>query len=135
MVAAFNGWSGGDWFLAMQSKSIPVGALVQELKGSFDIIDEEKTVEEYLGNNKAIHAMEITTEHKTLASASSVVAKDKDGKTRQKEWNYRSVIGMLNFLVNSTYTELAHVVHQCARLCEDPKASHETAVNISLDIY
>eukprot|EP00957_Ditylum_brightwellii_P134891 10284351-Ditylum_brightwellii.AAC.1 len=38
------------------------------------------------------------------------------------------MIGMLNFLVNSTMPELVHDVHQCARLCADPKASYETAV-------
>ena len=44
------------------------------------------------------------------------------------EWNYRSVIGMLNYLVNSTHPELGFAVHQCARFCADPKRSHEHAV-------
>ena len=35
---------------------------------------------------------------------------------------------MLNFLVNSTHPELSHAVHQCARYCENPRASHEAAV-------
>eukprot|EP00957_Ditylum_brightwellii_P067793 5145716-Ditylum_brightwellii.AAC.1 len=38
------------------------------------------------------------------------------------------MIGMLNFLVNSTMPELTHDVHQCARFCADPKASYETDV-------
>ena len=35
---------------------------------------------------------------------------------------------MLNFLVNSTHTEIAYAVHQCARFCEKPKLSHEKVV-------
>eukprot|EP00957_Ditylum_brightwellii_P197601 15054248-Ditylum_brightwellii.AAC.1 len=30
--------------------------------------------------------------------------------------------------MNSAHPELAHAVHQCARFCADPKASHEVAV-------
>ena len=35
---------------------------------------------------------------------------------------------MLNFLVNFTHPEMAYVVHQCARFCNDPRHSHEQAV-------
>eukprot|EP00957_Ditylum_brightwellii_P034802 2637405-Ditylum_brightwellii.AAC.1 len=35
---------------------------------------------------------------------------------------------MMNFLVNSTHPELSHDMHQCARFCQYPKVSHETAV-------
>jgi len=58
-----------------------------------------------------------------------MLTKDKDGKPRKGTWNYRSVIGMLNFLTNSTHPEIAYAVHQCARFCEIPKYSHEMAVH------
>eukprot|EP00957_Ditylum_brightwellii_P004185 318952-Ditylum_brightwellii.AAC.1 len=77
---------------------------------------------------KAIPRTEKATEHKTPAATSLVLTKDKDRKARQENWNYRSVVVMLNFLVNSTHPELAHAVHQCARFCEDSKANNETAV-------
>ena len=32
-----------------------------------------------------------------------LTAKDKSGKERQEKWNYRSLIGMLNYLVNTTH--------------------------------
>ena len=35
---------------------------------------------------------------------------------------------MLNFLVNFSHPEMAYVVHQCARICIDPKRSHEKVV-------
>eukprot|EP00957_Ditylum_brightwellii_P007550 571145-Ditylum_brightwellii.AAC.1 len=47
---------------------------------------------------------------------------------KQENWNYRSVIVMLNFLVNLTHPELAQAVHQGARFCADTRASNKMAV-------
>ena len=47
---------------------------------------------------------------------------------RKDNWHYRSVIGMLNYLVNCSQPDLAYAVHQCARFCADPRHSHEQAV-------
>ena len=58
----------------------------------------------------------------------NLLTKDEAGPERKENWHYRSVIGMLNFLINSTHPELAFAVHQCARFCENPKLSHERAV-------
>ena len=44
------------------------------------------------------------------------------------EFNYRSVIGKLNFLEKSTCPDIAYAVHQCARFSVDPKHSHADAV-------
>ena len=54
--------------------------------------------------------------------------RDLDGEPRRTPWNYRSVIGMMNYLQQSTRPDLAFAVHQCARFCNDPKRSHERAV-------
>ena len=35
---------------------------------------------------------------------------------------------MLNFLTNSSHPELAYVVHQCTRFCNNPKLLHEQVV-------
>ena len=58
-----------------------------------------------------------------------LLTKDTNGKSIKGFWNYRSMIGMLNFLSNSTHPELAYSVHQCARFCENPKYFHEMAVH------
>eukprot|EP00957_Ditylum_brightwellii_P123391 9408229-Ditylum_brightwellii.AAC.1 len=63
-----------------------------------------------------------------LIKTTLMLTKDTTGSKRKENWNYRSVIGILNFLVNSTHPELAHAVHQCAIFCQDPKAIHESAV-------
>ena len=61
-------------------------------------------------------------------SPNTVLTKDKYGKERQEIWNYRSIIGILNYLVNSTHPEFAYSVYQCARFCNEPKHNHEQAV-------
>jgi hypothetical protein len=64
----------------------------------------------------------------TPASAGTILNKDIDGELRKEHWEYRSIIGMLNYLVSCTHPEMAYAVHQCARFCNDPKYSHEQAV-------
>eukprot|EP00590_Aulacoseira_subarctica_P001421 CAMPEP_0172414700 /NCGR_PEP_ID=MMETSP1064-20121228/1332_1 /TAXON_ID=202472 /ORGANISM="Aulacoseira subarctica , Strain CCAP 1002/5" /LENGTH=1323 /DNA_ID=CAMNT_0013151491 /DNA_START=262 /DNA_END=4233 /DNA_ORIENTATION=+ len=44
------------------------------------------------------------------------------------QFDYRSVIGKLNYLEKSTRPELAAAVHQCARFCSDPRQTHTEAV-------
>ena len=61
-----------------------------------------------------------------------VLNKDIGGEPRKKNWNCRSVIEMLNYLVNCTHPEIAFAVHQCARFYNDLKYSHEKAVKIIL---
>eukprot|EP00957_Ditylum_brightwellii_P195567 14901718-Ditylum_brightwellii.AAC.1 len=72
--------------------------------------------------------MDRSNEHKTPAESTSVLTKNSNGEKRRESWNYRSIIRMMSFLVNSTHPELSHAVHQCARFCQDPKVGHETAV-------
>eukprot|EP00957_Ditylum_brightwellii_P125552 9569869-Ditylum_brightwellii.AAC.1 len=72
--------------------------------------------------------MDRAKEHKTLAETTLILIKDTTRSNMKEHWNYRSVIDMLNFLVNFTHPGLAHAVHQCTRFCKDPKASHEAAV-------
>ena len=63
----------------------------------------------------AIQGMSKTHPVKTPAVPSVILTKDANRPDRKEKWHYRSVIGMLNFLVNSTHPELAYAVHQCAR--------------------
>lgn len=62
------------------------------------------------------------------ACSSMILTKEGDGVSRKEHWNYCSVIGMLNYLVNCTYPEMLYAVHQCAQFCNDPKHVHEQAV-------
>ena len=73
--------------------------------------------------------MEAGTKSKpTPASTTVKLTRDIDGKAYDEKWNYRSVIGKLNFLEKSTRLDLSYSVHQCARFSSDPKESHAKAV-------
>ena len=47
---------------------------------------------------------------------------------QEKYFNYRSLIGSLNFLIKSTLPEAQSAVHQCAQFSAYPKLSHDKAV-------
>jgi hypothetical protein len=51
-----------------------------------------------------------------------------DGEPFQEKWDYRGIIGKLNFLEKSTRPEIAHAVHQCARFANNPRKLHASAV-------
>ena len=65
---------------------------------------------------------------KTPACSSVTLTKDIEGENRKESWDYRAIVGMLNYLVNCTHPELSFAVHQCARFCNNPKRSHEQAI-------
>jgi len=46
----------------------------------------------------------------------------------QIEWEYRRIIGQLNFLKKSTRPNISYAVHQCARFSSNPKESHKKVV-------
>jgi hypothetical protein len=58
----------------------------------------------------------------------SILHPDNDGPPRTEDWNYRSIIGKLNYLANNTRPDISMAVHQCARFCANPKALHKLAV-------
>jgi hypothetical protein len=58
----------------------------------------------------------------------SKISRDPLGLPFDEDWNYRSIIGKLNFLEKSTRPDIAYAVHQCARFSAEPKQSHGQAV-------
>ena len=64
----------------------------------------------------------------TPAAASTILITHLEGEKKKEHWSYRSLIGILNYLVNCTYPEMSLSVYQCGRFCNDPKYSHEQAV-------
>ena len=65
---------------------------------------------------------------KTPCLSTVLLHKDAKGQPMTNEFNYRSVIGKLNFLEKSTRPDIAYAVHQCAHFSADPKQSHADAV-------
>jgi hypothetical protein len=60
--------------------------------------------------------------------ALGILYPDLNGHPRQEKWNFRSVIGKLNFLAQNTRPDISFAVHQCARFSSKPTALHELAV-------
>ena len=46
----------------------------------------------------------------------------------EETWNYKSVMGKINFLERSKRPDLAYSAHQCSRFMADPKKQHTEAV-------
>jgi hypothetical protein len=70
-----------------------------------------------------------TVEKPSLALSSKIIGCDLEGKPFKEQWEYRSVIGKLNFLLEkSTRLDLGYAMHQCSQFCTNPKESHATAI-------
>jgi hypothetical protein len=121
--------------------------LVKNLSETF-ILEDQGTVHDYLGihicldpSTKSITMTQtgliesiisdvgLSSDNNTKTTPSdSILYPDTNGIPRQENWNYRSVIGKLNFLAQNTRPDISFAVHQCARFCQAPTALHEMAV-------
>ena len=121
-----------------------IKALSEECK-----IEDKGQIEDYLGvnvNYRQDKYIELTqpqlideilndlgldvkdTIRETPALSSKILHRHLEEPEAEISWNYRSVIGKLNYLEKSTRPDLAYSVHQCARFMESPKKSHAAAV-------
>ena len=63
--------------------------------------------------------------HDTLAESSKILDADEDGANRKHTWNYRAVVGCLNYLQAMTQPDLAYSIHQCVYFCNNTKLMQE----------
>jgi hypothetical protein len=69
------------------------------------------------------------TSRTTPAYSTTILTSDEGGEDfKDRDFNYRQVIGKLLYLEKSTRPGIACAVHQCARYCISPKVSHAQAV-------
>ena len=121
--------------------------IITQLQKKFKMTSE-KSVEHYLGLeitqtpdheihlrkpgliNKVIQLCGLTEEsnqHRTPAGIILQPSTETDA-TRQYNWNYRQVIGVLNYIAASTRPDIMFAVHQCARFTQNPSHKHELAI-------
>ena len=120
---------------------------ITSLKKAFNLTDEGE-LKDYLGTRFIRHTdgrMELQQqksiynclrllgmgedkENDTLAQSSKILHTDDNGTNRKQGWNFRAVVGCLNYLQAMTRPDLSYSVHQCARFCNSPKLSHEQAL-------
>jgi hypothetical protein len=71
---------------------------------------------------------ENSTSKTTPALSSTILQPMVDSEDFDEDWNYRSLIGKLNYLEKSTRPDIAYAVHQCARFASNPKKCHGVAI-------
>ena len=113
-------------------------------------VTEEGTLEDFLGVNisrktdGSIHLTQpqlINTVLKDLnllgenvktketpACSSKILLRHAQSESFDKSFDYRSVIGKLNYLERGSRSDISYAVHQCARFCSDPKKEHGQAI-------
>ena len=132
-----------------------IDKLIEDMKEIFDVQDEG-SLEDYLGVQVKHHddgAFELTQPHlidsilkdlnlleengETKSNAKGVdmpalstktIGPDKEGAEFTYPWEYRSLIGKLNFLEKSTRCDISFPTHQCARFMSNPRQSHGVAI-------
>ena len=73
-------------------------------------------------------AVDMANVKHTPAEYKSMLHKDLEGPPRKQDWNYRSAIGMLNYLAALTRLDILYAGHSAARFSANPKLIHEQAV-------
>jgi hypothetical protein len=122
--------------------------IIASLKEGFDVTDEGE-IDDYLGvkvTQPTKDTIELRQPHliqqildevgmlpqsKTkdkAALSSTILRRYLDGSPFQEKWDYRRIIGKLNFLEKSTRPEIAYAVHQCAPFAINPRESHANAI-------
>jgi hypothetical protein len=64
----------------------------------------------------------------TPASSSKLLGRHLDSDPFDKSFDYRSVIGKLNYLEKATRSDISYITHQCARFSTNPRVEHGKAV-------
>ena len=65
---------------------------------------------------------DIVTTKTTPASSSVLLSRNSTSQPHDDSFNYRSVIGKLNYLERGTRSDTSCITHQCARFTTDPKS-------------
>ena len=81
--------------------------------------------------DKILRAVRLGTEGKnrnTPAAVSRILKRHADSPNFDRSFDYRSVVGMLNYLDAGSRSNIAYATHQCARFAAKPKEEHATAL-------
>jgi transposase InsO family protein len=62
------------------------------------------------------------------ASSSKILSRHSSSEPFDNSFNYKSVIGKLNYLEKGSRSDIAYITHQCARFTQDPKMEHGQAL-------
>jgi hypothetical protein len=119
---------------------------IKSLQRDYDLTDEGD-LNNYLGlsvtrdSEGAIHVTQPHLIQRIIAAvglqddskmhntpANVLLHKDTDGPPFDAPWKYRSLVGMLSYLANTSRPDISMAVHQCARFSINPRKSHQLAI-------
>jgi hypothetical protein len=133
-----------DCLLFGKTESI-IDAVISKLSTTYTI-GEQGSVQDFLGLRitsepdgtthfkqaglicSILHDLHLTDSASKPSPAVHVLHPDSNGLPREELWNYRSIIGKLNFLAQMTRPDISMAVHNCARFASNPTSLHEQAV-------
>jgi hypothetical protein len=133
-----------DCLLFSPSQSV-INVVVSTLRQDYEIGDQG-SVQDFLGVNirvddtgsthftqpaliqSILSDLNLADCHRKFTPAISVLHPDHGGYARSESWNYRSLIGKLNYLAQMTRPDISMAVHNCARFSISPTSLHEQAV-------
>ena len=134
-----------DDCIIMTPKPELVDEFIASMKTEYKL-EDEGDINAYLGINvtrpaqgkiklnqpalirRIIDSLGLKDDRKHKTPADVVLNKDIDGQDRKLDFNFRSLVGQLNYLTSSTRPDTQVATHQCARYCNNPKLSHEQAL-------
>jgi hypothetical protein len=133
-----------DGLLFSKSTSV-IDDLITSLSRRY-VIGEQGSVQDFLGIRittdtsgavhfhqeglirSILHDLHLFDSASKPTPAVHVLHPDENGPPREELWNYRSIIGKLNFLAQMTRPDISMAVHNCARFSAKPTSLHEQAV-------
>jgi len=78
--------------------------------------------------DRIIEGMGLQTANPKYTPVTETLGKSQDKPKFNERFNYRSIIGMLMYLGNTTRPDISFSVNQCARFSHDPRETHATAL-------
>jgi hypothetical protein len=125
-----------------------IDAAIEDLQARLELTDEGQ-FSDYFGVNISIddngdfhstqpHLIDqilkeinfrVDTKLQATSASVSILKRDKDLNNHKAYWDYRRMIGKLDFLYKCTRPKLACSVHQAAQFSANPKISHTEAIH------
>ncbi len=102
-----------------------LGVEIEKLEGSEFVLRQPFLISRIL---EALNVVEGAYNKRDVPVIGPLLSRDESGAKRKHDWGYRSAIGMLGYLQNSTRPDISMAVHQCARFNANPMLCHEKAV-------
>jgi hypothetical protein len=127
-----------------------IDAVIQQIKDAKLDVTVEGDVQDFLGVNidrkedgtihfsqphlvdKVLREMKMTKDdvktRDTPSASSRILHRHTKSKLFDNSFNYRSVVGMLNYLDKGSRSDISYITHQCARFVDQPRKEHADAL-------